>query len=558
MIRQRLAQAVRLFHTVRHLKAEQIVWRLWYRIRPLRVREHQGARARASCAWNGPGFQPPATWDGQAFTFLNQSGEVRSASDWNNPQFEKLWLYNLHYLDNLTSLDAVRQVDLNHALVDRWIAENPVAQGNGWEPYPLSLRIVNWVKWLSKQETIEQSWLDSLATQLDALSRQVEYHILANHLFANGKALVFGGAFLKGEDADRWLELGLKILDREISEQFLEDGGHFERSPMYHAILTWDLCDLIQLAEQSGVLQLSARADNWRSVLAKAVGWLRAMVHPDGDISFFNDATLGIAPRLSDIESYASALGVNLADPVPATSATDGWQPIHLTDSGLVVVSEHTHRHKALLNVAPIKPDYQPGHAHADTLSFELSLFGQRVIVNSGISQYGAGAQRLYERSTTAHSTVEIDGDNSSEIWSGFRVARRATVRLPVIETPSEGDLIVSGECQGYQGQQTHQRQWHFRNSDIQITDAVVGVKSAAVARFYLHQEVAAEQSSEMEIRLRLSDERDLHLRFEGAATVALTPSHWCRGFGVAQENTCISVTLSGDTLTSTIRWSDD
>ncbi|MFB1490650.1 MULTISPECIES: heparinase II/III family protein [unclassified Thiocapsa] len=45
----------------------------------------------------------------------------------------------------------------------------------------------------------------------------------------------------------------------------------------------------------------------------------------------------------------------------------------------------------ALLDVAPIGPDYLPGHAHADTLSFELSLFGQRVIVNGGTSRYRIG-----------------------------------------------------------------------------------------------------------------------------------------------------------------------
>ena len=79
-----------------------------------------------------------------------------------------------------------------------------------------------------------------------------------------------------------------------------------------------------------------------------------------------------------------------------------------------------------LIDVAPIGPDYLPGHAHADTLSYELSLYGKRVLVNSGTSRYGSGPKRDWERSTAAHNTVEVDGQSSSETWSGFRVARRA------------------------------------------------------------------------------------------------------------------------------------
>ena len=57
----------------------------------------------------------------------------------------------------------------------------------------------------------------------------------------------------------------------------------------------------------------------------------------------------------------------------------------------------------AILDVAEVGPSYQPGHAHADTLSFELSLYGQRVLVNSGTSQYGNDAERYRQRSTGAH-----------------------------------------------------------------------------------------------------------------------------------------------------------
>jgi uncharacterized heparinase superfamily protein len=199
--------------------------------------------------------------------------------------------------------------------VARWIDENPPLAGNGWEPYTLSLRLVNLVKWLSGKarqggEPIPAAWVASLARQAQALSAQREFHILANHLFANGKALTFAGAFLQGDDAERWLRQGLAILDAEIPEQFLADGGHFERSPMYHATLLWDLCDLIRLAECSGLPALKERAQAWRETLARGLAWLEMMSHPDGEIGFFNDAAFGIAPALADVTGYAEQLGV--------------------------------------------------------------------------------------------------------------------------------------------------------------------------------------------------------------------------------------------------------
>ena len=81
-----------------------------------------------------------------------------------------------------------------------------------------------------------------------------------------------------------------------------------------------------------------------------------------------------------------------------------------------------------IIDVAEVCPSYLPAHAHADTLSYEFSYKNQRIIVNSGTSQYDRSEQRNFERGTSAHSTLEIDGRDSSEIWDIFRVAKRAKV----------------------------------------------------------------------------------------------------------------------------------
>ncbi len=61
-------------------------------------------------------------------------------------EFQNSGLYNLHYFDWINARDS--SDDIAARWIMRWIAENPAPGGNGWEPYPLSLRIVNWIKWL--------------------------------------------------------------------------------------------------------------------------------------------------------------------------------------------------------------------------------------------------------------------------------------------------------------------------------------------------------------------------------------------------------------------------
>ena len=171
---------------------------------------------------------------------MNVSHDLISVSDWNNRQWDKLWLYNFHYFDDLTAVDAEQRIEWHQSIIQRWIDENSIGTGNGWEPYPSSLRIVNWIKWgLAGKKLgyeLKDEWLNSLTIQVRFLSKNLETHILGNHLFANAKALLFGGLFFDGTEADGWYQKGLEIVERELLEQVLEDGGHFELSTMYHII----------------------------------------------------------------------------------------------------------------------------------------------------------------------------------------------------------------------------------------------------------------------------------------------------------------------------------
>jgi uncharacterized heparinase superfamily protein len=534
---------MRLLHTARHLRAEQVWYRLRYRLSPMRVAalnapRRAWARPFTNLPWSAPALVAPST-----FEFLGERARLEGPDDWNHPVRSRLWTYNLHYFDDLNATGADQRVADHRALLQRWIDENPPARGAGWEPYPLSLRIVNLVKWLSRQRAAEPAWLASLATQAGALAGRIEYHLLGNHLFANGKALVFAGAFFAGDDAQRWLETGLGILARELPEQFLPDGGHFERSPMYHATLLADLLDLVELADATGLAPLRAVRGAWAETARRAARWLAAMTHPDREIAFFNDAAIGIAPPPAHVAQRAARL---LASAPPAHAA--GFDLTLLRDSGYARV-DLPHDGAAIVDFAPLGPDYLPAHGHADTLSFELSLFGARVFVNSGTSMYGDSEERQRQRGTAAHNTMVVDGADSSEVWGGFRVARRARATLHLAE-PGAKRIVIEASHDGYRrlpGRNTHWRRWTFGPDSLQVDDTVTGRFHVAQARYHLHPAVVVQQADAdaRRVALRLPGGRAAVLDATGAA-LAVEPSTWHPRFGVSVASRCVVLRVEG------------
>lgn len=482
------------------------------------------------------------------FRFLNEVRDLPAAG-WDDPAVEKLWRYNLHYFDDLNARDAAARSAWHPALVERWIRENPPASGSGWEPYPTSLRIVNWIKWALGDGTLGPAASESLAVQLRWLTRRLERHLLGNHLFANAKALVFGGLFFAGAEADAWLALGLDILAREIPEQILDDGAHFELSTMYHALALEDVLDLYNVARTFPGAGVDRLVSMLEPHIAPMRAWLAAMSHPDGEIGFFNDAAMAIAPAPAELEAYAARLHL------PDTLTVRG-SVVQLASSGYVRLQHGAM--VALLDVAPIGPDYLPAHAHADTLSFELSLFGQRVLVNSGTSRYGTGPARAWERGTAAHNTVVVDHADSSEVWGGFRVARRAR---PVGLTITESAPVIRCGHDGYrrlEGRVDHVREWRVGENSLRIDDRLTGTFAHAEARFHLHPSVRVApngaRDDEGVLRLVLPDGQRVRIQVEGGV-VHIEPATWHPQFGRSEPTACLVVVFGGDRVRTRIEW---
>ncbi len=458
------------FWTIRYLKSVQIWGRIWRNIYvPKLVHKSAPAiRQPLNSIWVKPPPKLQSLVGPLRFRFNNEEHELKRPGDWNNPSWAKLWKYNLHYFDFINSELGIEQSEWQLYLMHRWTKENLAGVGVGWEPYPLSLRIVNWIKYiLGNNVGWDDSLANSLAMQTRHLVRRLEYHILGNHLFANAKALIFAGLFFEGPEASGWAKKGFTILKRQIPEQILPDGGHFERSPMYHAIILEDLLDLYNVFKTYDEIF----PNEWIDVLCRMKNWLKIMCHPDGQISLFNDAAFGIASPPQILDEYAKRLVLDDIDP---SSINSSPAVEHLSDSGYVRV--HKGSALMLVDVAPLGPDYLPAHGHADTFSFELSLDGQRVIVDSGTSLYGTGDERQRQRSTSAHNTLQVDDMDSSEVWGGFRVARRAQVTNVSIENNNYVSLKASHNgFMRLKGNPIHHRQWVMNERELLVFDNVPG-----------------------------------------------------------------------------------
>jgi len=184
-----LAKAIRLYHTVRYLKLKQVVWRLIYLLP--RFRTPQTSTPKTSSIPFIHITKRGITKDYDQFTFLNEVNQL-SLVGWDNPSQSKLWRYNLHYFDCINQLELENEeLQLQNNLISKWIRENPYGKGTGWEPYPTSLRIINWIKWHFKTNSLSAEAQLSLWNQVNWLVGRPEYHLLGNHLFINAKALLF-------------------------------------------------------------------------------------------------------------------------------------------------------------------------------------------------------------------------------------------------------------------------------------------------------------------------------------------------------------------------------
>jgi len=482
-VSEMLANPMRTFHTVRHLQARQIAYQALRRVQPVDRTDVSSGDAAVLLARNPvpQAFASPDVFDGRRFSFLNRPIAWGGADRWHPAGADDLWIFNLHYFKYLPSIDPA----CAQALLADWIAQNTDRGAAGWHPYPISLRVREWIEWLQAHPhapaSLRATVTNSLVAQVASLARRLEFNLMGNHLLENAITLCWAGCSCSGPLADAWLRAGEALFEQEIERQVPGDGFHEERSPMYQAQLAEAVLRLAEVAAQTprpsaARLAASARRTGIRMLIA-----LEPLVHPDGGYALMNDTALGIAAPFQTL--------VDRFDPERRAG-----QAVRTARAGGFYTSRHEDGAYLLFDAGPIGPDHQPGHGHAGALSFELSARGRRVVSDTGVLTYAAGSARRHDRSTAAHNTVEIDGRDQSEVWGAFRCGRRASILTAGADDVREGStLVASYRGPGRRRMQPveHARQIFVNRRVLAFTDTLTaGGDHQATLRVHLAPEL--------------------------------------------------------------------
>lgn len=440
--------------TLAYLKPKQVLYQIIYRlyrpslknlIAPVKPKEIKII----------PPIPKYKSFDGKEFDFLNIKDEFHS---WCQTEHGMLWAYNLNYMDllqqeNISSEECEKWID-------KFIVDLPLNH-IGKDAYTIALRTINWIKFFCKYpECATKGRYDSLYSQVKLLEKKLEWHLMGNHLLEDAYALFISSLYFND---DELYQLATNLLKEQLEEQILPDGAHYEQSPMYHCILLDRLLDCYNFAIHSDLINSKDKL----LLQGKAeimLGHLESIIWEDGSIPLLNDSAYGIAPTAEQLFDYAKRLGLTC-------------NAIPLKECGYRTMKSK--RFEVIVDVGNITSTSQPGHSHADTFNYELRIDGKPFIVDTGISTYNKNKRRQYERSSLAHNNVILERKDSSSVWGGFRVGKRAKV---IIIKDARDEIIAIHD--GYRKVFDCKRRFFMNKYGLTIEDTVSdGVNGVS----YLH-----------------------------------------------------------------------
>ncbi|NCY23918.1 MAG: hypothetical protein EBX37_03395 [Alphaproteobacteria bacterium] len=349
-------------------------------------------------------------------------------------------------------------------------------------------------------------------------------------------------------EEEGWLNRALRLLPGELERQFFPDGGHVERSPAQHLAALQDLIEIRNLLHGAGAntpAQLGG-------VIERACQALRFYRHQDGGLALFNGTRDEPA---------------TLVDLVLHHGQARGRAPMLLQDTGfhrmqgsrtLVIVDCGAPPPGRAPDLTTGMPRAGDRFSHAGTMSFELSVGRDRLIVNCGASPAAEPVWRDALRATAAHSTLTLADTNSSELREEG-LGRRPERVLPERQEQDHAHwLEITHDGWRKPFGAIHRRTLYLaeggddlRGEDVVELPGGVTETLSWVVRFHLHPGVSASLvEDDAAVLMRLPSGHGWRLRARGAR-IALEESV----YAAAETRRSQQIVLYAEPDAEAVRW---
>lgn len=383
--------------------------------------------------------------------------------------------------------EAARLASAFVASVRDFAAQNPVGRGVQWAcPMEAGLRMLNLAQahvLLRGARALEDpGYACDLARLAVATGRFVldrledSTAVPNNHLAADWLGLLVCGLFLpEWPEAERWRELAVVGMRRELRAQTHDDGLSFEGSATYHR-LALELFTAAGLLCRSGHAALGA--GYWRR-LGAMFRALRGLLAGDelpqlGDndsgrifafrerggleggyllpigAALLRDPGLRLRPGAAGAEEVLWLFGPAALERLAAAPPGPPPGSVSYPRGGIHLLRRG--RLEAAVSCGPNGQRGVGGHSHNDKLAFELRAGGRLVVCDPGSYCYTAEPEvRNAFRSTRAHATLSVDGEEQNPIPEGrlFALPDEAQARSLGLESSDRFERFA-GEHRGY------------------------------------------------------------------------------------------------------------
>ncbi len=454
---------------------------------------------------------------GTALTLEPAPEDVTGPQGWDAASGPITWRASAHafaWLRDLRALGTDTARLRARDLTEDWLLRGSLEE-LALAPQVVAARVSAWLgHWDFLAATAEDGFRKRLLVRLAQDARGVVLSLPAEAAH-RGALVTLKGALAAAValEEEGWLNKVLKYLPDELGRQFNSDGGHVERSPLQQLLAYQDLIEIRNLITGGG---LNA-PPQLGHVMDRAGLALRMLRHGDGALALFNGSREETAALVDLVLTQGQSRGR-----APMFLDLTGFQRLQaqrtlvLMDCGAPPAG----RGRDIANGLPLGADR---FADAGTLSFEMSVGRERLIVNCGAAPAAEEEWRDALRATAAHSTLVLADTNSSEL-KGEGLGRRPE-RVSADRVEHNGQLWLDAAHDGWKRPYgvVHRRRLYLaaNGEDLRGEDLLELSEGAEVppfvVRFHLHPGVVASlQQDESGVLLRLPSGGGWRLRAMG------------------------------------------